>query len=177
MRISEIISENNPHANFLIPSWVELGSDMSIADKISVFESYYADGKVLESEEHSVMYFNGLSKYSVVPQKNKQYIVVPLMLIQDRVMSLNTDLLQLTFLSNINGVMRFKKTNSDIVTFNEHFLGKQGIANVFIFDDLEKYTSFRAALIMKFDFNLPDLDPNTNFDKAHGRKKHDVDDE
>lgn len=138
------------------PDWLRLGEGMSIADKISIFESYYANGALLESNDHSIKYFEGLLKYSSDLEKNKKYIVTPLMLVQNKVVSLNTDLLTLTFLSHDGNTLVFEKPNGSLIKFPEDFEGEQGITHTFVFNNLNSYNNFRSALALKFNLNLPD---------------------
>ena len=142
--------------NYKNPSWVSLGEGLSIADKISIFESYYANGAVLESKENTIKYFNGLLKYSVDPEKNKKYIVTPLMLIQNKVHTLNTELLKLTFLSSDGTNITFKKNDGTTVKFPKDFKGEQGITHTFVFDNIKSYNNFRSEVALKFNLNLPD---------------------
>jgi hypothetical protein len=156
MRIGEIVEtlERTKNESSSVLNWCDFGSSMSMDDKISIFESYYADSKVLESEDHSVMYFNGLSNFCATPQKNKQYIVVPLMLIQDRVINLNTELLELTFLEKTVSGMKFKSRDGEVTEFPGNIAGKHGLLKTFIFDSVENYNMFRSAASMKFDLEL-----------------------
>jgi len=147
MRISEILVEKNVAQDR--PYWSDLGN-MTMKDKLSIFESYYGSGKVLESEEHSVIYFKGLSKYCVIPEEGKKYLVLPLLLIQDRIIELNPEPMLLKFISRSDNEMTFEKPDGSRTVFPKDFSGNTGLMDTFVFDDVEKYNSFRSALIMKF---------------------------
>lgn len=155
MRVQELLSESTQFSQR--PDWVNLGEGMSVEDKISIFESYYAKGIVLESDDHNVTYFKGLSKFSVIPKKGNTYIVTPLMLIQNRVVSLNTDLLKLKFLSQKEKSLVFSKDDGSTVTFPNDFAGEQGLSHTFVFDNNHSYDQFRSAVMMKFNLSLPPI--------------------
>ena len=153
------------------PSWVELGEGMSIDDKISIFESYYASGIILESDDHAVKYFNGLLNYSVDPKKNKKYIVTPLMLIQNRVIPLNTDLLTLTFQEHVGNNLVFTRDDGTAIRFPEDLTGQHGITRTFVFNNAESYNNFRSALLLKFNLKLPSADKSPDQGVAEGLQK------
>lgn len=137
------------------PNWSDLPNSLSMEDKISIFESYYANNTLLESDENSVDYFNSLSKFSSEPEQGKQYIVVPLMLIQNRLLSLNKELLKLVFVGRKGNEYVFSdgKTNKN---FPSDFSSKQGLVKTFIFNSTDSYNRFRSAAALKFNLNLPD---------------------
>ena len=144
-----------------IPNWVDLGIGLSTADKMSIFEDYYANGVLLESDEHTTAYFNSLKTYSITPEQRNTYIVVPLMLIQNTVRLLNADLLKLKFVRYLGNDMLFTSTDGQPLKFPSDFTGNQGVAYTFLFDNTDSYNKFRSALAMKFNVALPnttDLD-------------------
>ena len=139
-----------------IPDWTALGEDLTVEDKISIFEAYYANGAILESDGNSVEYFKGLDRFSVEPVKNKKYIVTPLMLIQNRVLSLNTELLKLTFVESVGNQLLFAKDDGTTMRFPESHQSNQGLAHTFVFNKISTYDKFRTELSLKFDVSLPD---------------------
>jgi hypothetical protein len=140
-----------------IPDWTALGEDLTVEDKISIFEAYYANGAILESDENSVEYFKGLNRFSVNPVKNKKYIVTPLMLIQNRVLSLNTELLKLTFVDSVGNQLIFARDDGTTIKFPESHQSNQGLTHTFVFNKISTYDKFRTELSLKFDLTLPDV--------------------
>lgn len=163
MRIQDLLTESAQ--SLQKPDWVKLGEGMSMQDKTTIFESYYAKGIILESDDHNVTYFKGLSKYAVTPEKDKTYIVSPLMLIQNRVVSLNTDLLKLKFLSQKGTSLVFSKDDGSIVTLPDDFSGEQGVSRTFVFNNKKSYDQFRSAVMMKFNLSLPAADDQVSITK------------
>jgi len=147
----------SPNKSSSIPDWTALGEDLTVEDKISIFEAYYANGAVLESDENSVEYFKGLNRFSVNPVKNKKYIVTPLMLIQNRVLSLNTELLKLTFVDSVGNQLIFARDDGTTMKFPESHQSNQGLTHTFVFDKISTYDKFRTELSLKFDLTLPDV--------------------
>jgi len=139
-----------------VPDWMALGEELSMKDKISIFETYHSDGALLESDTHNTDYFTGLQRYSGILTKNKKYIVTPLMLIQNRVISLNTELLKLTFVGKHGSQFVFSKDDGTNVEFPNNQVGQQGLIHTFTFDNISSYNKFRSELSLKFNVNLPD---------------------
>jgi predicted chitinase len=166
MRAEEFITESSTGSNGNIPQWVDLG-DISVEDKISIFESYYADGIMLESDNHNVEYFKGLSRFSVDPKKDLNYVVVPLLLIQNRVIPLSAQLLELTFVGRTDNQLIFSKENSDTIKFPSDYPSKQGITHTFVFDNPVNYDAFRSEVMLKFNLQLPELNSTLDEDWRH----------
>jgi hypothetical protein len=146
-----------PNKSSSIPDWTALGEDLTIEDKISIFEAYYANGAVLESDENSVEYFTNLSRLSNTLVENKKYIVAPLMLIQNKVFSLSTQSLKLTFVEQRGDQLIFIKPDGSTIKLPESHAGQQGMPRTFLFDNLRSYDKFRTELSLKFDLTLPDV--------------------
>jgi hypothetical protein len=140
------------------PDWMALGEELSVAEKISIFESYYANGIMLESDDHAIEYFNGLARLSAEPVQDKKYIITPLMLIQNRIVALNSDLLVLTFIKQDRDHFYFARDDGSITKFPEEHRGSQGISRTFLFDNDSAYNQFRSEILLKFNTNLPELD-------------------
>jgi len=167
-------------------NWTDLSNDLSINDKISIFESYYADGILLESNDDNVEYFQGLSRFTVDPKQDKRYIVTPLLLIQNKVISLDSNLLNLTFVKRVGSQMIFSNDSGDFVKFPTNLNSTRGLTHTFVFDNSQSYDKFRTELALKFNLDLPaaptdltELDANTidRYKKAAGQQIKDLEPE
>lgn len=139
--------------NHTIPSWIALGN-MPMEEKMAIMESYHMDHKLLESQSHIVEYFQNLDRFASAPEKNKHYIVTPLLLIQNRVISLNTNLIEAKYLGRRGTRWVFEHHGQQVESPNNQ-TSKQGMHHTFIFDSVDSYDRFRAELAIKFDLNLP----------------------
>jgi hypothetical protein len=145
------------HANEnAVPQWTELGEELSIEDKMAIFEAYHIDGTLLESDDHTTEYFTGLDRFSSTPVKNKKYIVTPLMLIQNRIIPLNSDLIHATLVGKSGNQYLFVNDAGETIKFPSNQTSKHGMSHTFIFDNSKAYDNFRAELAIKFNVELPD---------------------
>jgi hypothetical protein len=120
-------------------------------------EAYYANGDILESDENSVEYFTNLSRLSNTLVENKKYIVAPLMLIQNKVFSLSTQPLKLTFVDSVGNQLIFARDDGTTIKFPESHQSNQGLTHTFVFNKISTYDKFRTELSLKFDLTLPDV--------------------
>jgi hypothetical protein len=145
------------HANEnAVPQWTELGEELSIEDKMAIFEAYYIDGTLLESDNHTTEYFTGLDRFSSTPVKNKKYIVTPLMLIQNRIIPLNSNLIHATLVGKSGNQYLFVNDAGETIKFPSNQTSKHGMSHTFIFDNSKAYDNFRAELAIKFNVELPE---------------------
>jgi hypothetical protein len=123
-------------------------------DKMSIFEEFHTKGSLTESVKIDKKdYFVSLFNMSAPLSKGKKYIVVPLSLVGNRILPLDTP-----------SIAEFVAQSNDGLTFNTR-LGKRtypskimrdlSIFNTFTFSSMDKYDKFRTALSLKFDISLP----------------------
>jgi hypothetical protein len=134
-------------------NWNELSEELSVEQRITIAENYFSNNKLLESDDHAIKYFDSLKSDPL--KKNKKYIVVPLMLIQNTVHKLNTDLLHLTFISKTSDQIVFVDDAGQEKKYPETKTDK-GIYKTFAFDKKASYDNFRSKLNLKFNTVLPD---------------------
>lgn len=160
------------HANEnAVPQWTDLGEELTMEDKMSIVESYYANGALLESDEHIIEYFRGLSRLAATPEKNKKYIVTPLLLIQNSVRLLNTSLIVATFVGEQGSARFFITDNGTEISFPNNKSSRQGTYYAFMFDNTKAYNDFRSELALKFNVELPAADsfgPSEQVEEGQG---------
>ena len=137
--------------------WSELDEGLSIEGKMSIIEGYYSTGTLKESNsEDSMRYFNALHKFSSTLVKNEKYVIAPLILVNDRIMTLDKP-----------DYMQFVGLFDDRLVFNQN--GKEKIYpsdrskeltvyQIFAFPTKKMYDKFKTAVSLKFDVILPDIE-------------------
>jgi len=140
-------------------SWNMLDDGMSMEDKLYVFEVFHTKGSLTESlDDDKKAYFVSLFNMSASPIRGKNYIVVPLSLVGNRILPLDTpsiaefvaqsnDTLPTLTFNTSNGEKKYPaKTMRDLAFYN-----------TFTFPSTSLYDKFRTALSLKFDISLPDV--------------------
>lgn len=137
-------------------SWTDLDAGLSVQDKIIIFEEFYHRGNLTESlDKDKKDYFLSLSNMSDTPVKNQKFIVVPLAFVGDRIMALDKpDYLE--FLETTANGMIFKK-DTEMITYPSRTIKEISVFNTFTFLTTNTYNKFRTSMILKFNFNLPDV--------------------
>ena len=140
-------------SNFL---WSKLDPGLTVEEKIIIAEEIALRGNLKESvDEDKKEYFNVLSTMADIPTKGEKYIVIPLMLVGDRVMTLDKPT-YLTFVGSARDQLIFRSSTGER-RYPSNTLRDLSIANTFTFLTTEKYDKFRAALALKFSIGLPDV--------------------
>jgi len=152
MNLHNLFAKTKKQSTF---NWCELSEDLSIAQKMNIAENYFINNKLLESDDHAIKYFTNLTSDS--PKKNHKYVVVPLLLIQNNVHTLNTELLYLTYLKKTNEGLVFANDKGKNKTYPETKTTK-GIYRTFAFSNNNSYNDFRSKLSLKFNIDLPPAD-------------------
>jgi len=139
--------------------WNNLGEGLSVEDKLRIFEEYYTKGNIIESnDENSREYFMSLFNMSDDPIENQTYIVVPLVLIDNRVTSLNPPS-YMKFLGNgITGLI-FYSSGGEII-FPAPQLRGVSTTGTFTFSNIESYNKLRNIIKLKYNFHLPEINVN-----------------
>lgn len=141
------------NSNFL---WSKLDPGLTVEEKIIIAEEIALRGNLKESvDEDKKEYFNVLSTMTDIPTKGEKYIVIPLMLVGDRVMTLDKPT-YLTFVGSARDQLIFRSSTGER-RYPSNTLRDLSIANTFTFLTTEKYDKFRAALALKFSVGLPDV--------------------
>lgn len=137
-------------------SWTELDKGLSVQDRLTIFEEFNIRGNLIESLDNDKKdYFLSLSNMSDIPVKNEKFIVVPLALISNRIMILDEpDYLEFLEI-NPNGMVF--KTDTGIITYPSKTIKEMSIFNTFTFSNTNTYNKFRTSIILKFNFNLPEI--------------------
>jgi len=137
-------------------NWSTLDEDMSMEDKMSVFEEFYTKGNLTESvDDDKKDYFVSLFNMSVSPIKGKKYIVVPLSLVGNRILPLDSPSIA-EFVAQGNDRLTFNTTKGE-KTYPSKTMRDLSIFNTFTFPSTSVYDKFRTALSLKFDISLPDI--------------------
>jgi hypothetical protein len=137
-------------------SWSLLDPGLSIADKMTIFEDYHTNGNLTEStQQDNKDYFVSLVKLADNPAKNQKYIVVPMALIRNRVMTLDQPQV-LTFVGRNTNGLEFE-SDSGSVTYPSKTIRELAVYNTFTFGTVDAYDKFRTALALKFDTELPTM--------------------
>lgn len=144
-------------------SWSTLSESLSVEDKLTIFEEYHCKNTLLESNsESSVEYFKSLFELSDDPVPNKKYIVVPLMLVSDRIMQLDSPSV-MKYVGSKNEVLIFTHANVER-EYPPTTLRHRSLSHTFTFATRGAYDKFRIALRLKFDVELSNV--NKSIDEA-----------
>jgi hypothetical protein len=192
MRIKEVINESSGDKSelgqaFKKPKssltrtehiWNSLDEGLSIEDKMFFFEQYHSKKNLKESvDKDKSEYFLSLFKMSESLVKDKNYIVVPLALVANRIIQLNHPMV-LIFVKNKDKQVVFKVEEREI-EYPSKIIRDTAIYQTFAFKTVEKYDKFRVALSLKFDFYLPDFSNKEELDEDNmslhdwfGKGKH-----
>jgi hypothetical protein len=137
-------------------AWSTLDEGMSMEDKMSVFEEFHTKGNLTESvDDDKKDYFVSLFNMSVPPLKGKKYIVVPLSLVGNRILPLETPSIA-EFIAQSNDGLTFNTINGE-KTYPSKTMRDLSIFNTFTFSSTGAYDKFRTALSLKFDISLPGI--------------------
>jgi hypothetical protein len=139
-------------------SWTSLDEGLTVEDKISIFEEFYTRGNLTESTDSDTKdYFESLFKLSAVPAKGKKYIVVPLSLINNKLVQLDAPTVA-RFVSHENGGLTFNTPDGE-KTYPSKAMRDLSIFNTFTFSSISAYDKFRTAVSLRFDITLPSFNP------------------
>jgi len=135
-------------------SWKSLDSGLSLDNKMTIFEEYYTKGNLFESiDENEKSYFMSLFNMSSTPEKNNRYIVAPLSLVGNKIMTLAKPR-YLEYLGKSKGQLVFKSDKGQI-RYPSETMRDLSVSNTFTFSSVDLYNKFRTALILKFNADLP----------------------
>jgi len=153
---SNSISEGIEQSMAVGFNWSTLDEDMSMEDKMSVFEEFHTKGNLTESvDDDKKDYFVSLFNMSASPIKGKKYIVVPLSLVGNRILPLDSPSIA-EFVAQGNDRLTFNTTKGE-KTYPSKTMRDLSIFNTFTFPSTSVYDKFRTALSLKFDISLPDI--------------------
>lgn len=144
-------------------SWSNIDSGLSVEEKLIIFEEYFVKGTLKESNAGDTMkYFNSLSKLSNVPVVGQHYIVVPLILVNNSVMTLDTPQ-RLEFMGSQGKHYMFKGSHGT-KEYPSKELRNVSVYETFTFLNSSNYNKFKTALALKFNVDLPEMldTPSTN---------------
>ncbi len=150
-------------------SWISLGEEMSVNDKIDIIEEYYVNGNLTESiDENKKEQFLELFNLSEAPQKNQSYIVVPLSLVMNRVVALGKPS-YMEYVGKSSDGFVFRSSTGQTV-YPPKGLREKLIVGTFTFSTVDAYDKFRFVLSLSFDIDLPDvnLTEETNLNEVYG---------
>jgi len=145
--------------------WKSLGEEFSVKDRMDIFEKFHAEGQLLESDEHYIKYFNNLNHYLINPTIGGNYLVVPLVLIQNKLRLLDTDLSMLEFVDKQGDSVIFKTAKGQIIKYPSDQQSEVGIYKTFMFNNISTYNKFRSEVILKFNKPLPAVNIKDDKDK------------
>jgi hypothetical protein len=145
--------------------WRSLGEELSVKDRMDIFEKFHTEGQLLESNEHYIKYFNNLNHYLINPTIGENYLVVPLVLIQNKLRLLDTDLSMLEFVDKQGDSVIFKTAKGQIIKYPSDQQSEVGIYKTFMFNNISTYNKFRSEVILKFNKPLPAVNIKDDKDK------------
>lgn len=160
MKIHEIFENIHLPDDIRPMHWSELDQGLSLNDKLEIFESYFIDHNLKESNDlDKTQFFKSLFDMSDTPVKNKKYIAVPMSLIKNRIRLLDRPKYMI-FLNHTDQEMTFDH-DGETVKYPSTAIRKISIFNTFVFSTPELYNKFRTVLNLKFDTQLPDIEKET----------------
>jgi hypothetical protein len=137
-------------------SWSSLDQGLSLEDKLVIFEEYSVKGTLTESNDPEMQeYFQSLFDMSDTPVKNQKYVVVPLMLVKNRIMKLDTPSI-LKYLGTGRDGLVFRSATGQ-KTYPAKQIRSLSVVNTFTFENSQKYDEFRTILSLKFNTELPKM--------------------
>ena len=135
-------------------SWIALGEDISIDDKMSIVEEYCLTGNLTESiDADKKDYFVSLFGLSDTPVPNHQYIVASLAIVGNKIINMGV-YPNSKFLGKTNHIIN---VNGEKKSFPTKTMRDLSIFNTFTFSIVDAYDKFKVALAMKFDALLPTI--------------------
>ena len=130
--------------------WADLGEDIKIEDRMSIFEEFYSTGNITESNDKDIKdYFIDLFSLSDDPVKHSMYFTVPLTLVNNKILKL-AEPSYLEFLEETNNVMLFKNSKGEELSYPPKAIRERGIWYTFTFLTENSYEKFRLACVLKF---------------------------
>jgi hypothetical protein len=145
MKINEIISE----------------SDISWKDKIVFLEEYYTkNGDLTESNSESYLeQFELLLGNTVEPIIGMKYIVMSLMLVNDRVMPFEGPIVGKCVSVDGKEMKFINVSNKQVKVFPPPITKRvQSTTATFVFDSVDEYEIVGIVINNKWDLRLPDID-------------------
>lgn len=137
--------------------WSELDEGLSCEDRMTVVENHYAQGSLTENLDHEhTQAFKNLFSLGDEPVVGTEYFVVPLTLVDNRVMQLD-DPKKLTLASQQQNQLTFEMLNGKKITYPSDYMRDRSFFHTFVFETTRGYDKFRTALQMRFDVSLPEL--------------------
>ena len=137
-------------------TWETLGEDLSVLNKIAIFEEYAIRGNLFESNDENLKsYFVSLFDMSDAPTKGQKYIVVPLTLLKNKLMQLANPK-YMEFLGRGKDGLVFRSSTGE-QTYPSKLMREISVSNAFTFSNVKSYDKFRNIIQLKFDFDLPDV--------------------
>jgi hypothetical protein len=147
-------------------TWDSLDEGLSVKDKISIIEEYALTGSLTESVEQDTKdYFISLASMSDDPEKNKEYIVVPLALLSNGVRILNEPTI-MEFIRYDNDGMIFRYEGIE-KTYPSKTIREKSVFYTSTFATKESYDKFRMIMILKFDTKLPEVNIHIKENKGN----------
>jgi hypothetical protein len=137
-------------------SWSSLGQDLSLEDKLVIFEEYSEKGTLTESNDPETQeYFQSLFDMSDSPVKNQKYVVVPVMLVKNQIMKLDTPSILRYLGQDQNGLVFGSAAGQK--TYPAKQIRALSVVNTFTFENSHKYDELRTILSLKFNLELPEM--------------------
>ena len=134
--------------------WSSLDEGLSLEDKMSIFEEFYIKGNLTESiDQDKKEYFVSLFDLSTTPVKHERYIVVPLSLVNNKIMPLDQPG-YMEFLARAQDSLVFKSSHGQ-KKYPSDIMRDLSVFHTFTFSTAADYNKFRTALVLKFNTELP----------------------
>ena len=144
-------------------SWSDLDPGLSIEDKIEIFETYIIKGNLFETNDlNAKEYFLSLADMCDHLILDQKYIVVPLILINNRLMMLDQPGV-MKFLGTHQHALKFESSAGE-KTFPSQLMRNMSVTNTFTFSDSQTYDKFRNIMHLKYHFDLPSVAPDNQQD-------------
>jgi hypothetical protein len=137
-------------------NWNNIPNHLTVDERAEIFEQYMLRGNLKESNnERAQESFDTLFGMSDKLIKNNNYFVVPLILINNRLLSMDQPQ-YLKFIRKETNELVFYSDSSE-KKYPHNLIRDIASYHVFAFENSNSYDKFRTVVALKFDYNLPDF--------------------
>jgi len=135
---------------------------LSCSDWITLVENAEFKNKLFEGLDQSgVDYLNSLVSYAVIGTVGQKYVPIFVLLLPDRITCYGIDHLAELKETRLSGELEeytFEDNKGEIYTWPSTRLTKLSYSKLYLFDDEQRFESFRTAIAIKFEPIIPKAD-------------------
>jgi len=144
-------------------TWDDTGKNLSIDDRLAIFAEYHSSSSrnICESNDSDLSdYFLKLGLLSNKPTPNEKTLMIPLVLMNNKVMQLRYPE-EVTVVSIQENGYTVKLKDGSIDTFPSTKLSKILTTVTFFFNNSQSFDKFRTIMSLKFDHDFSDYEEYT----------------